>query len=162
MCKNEHMMKKIFLDLEGTVITTWGDAMLCNTAVVGKFLKAEGVTEVDIFSFAVYDDADRQSFNNGIKKALEMSSLGVTINHCPTVDDMMRVVKRFTMTAWTRQEMLSVWGKYRTFVDYCRAQYKDMECVLVDDVVPNMTIVDHDKNLTIRFVNVETLLPRSR
>lgn len=151
------MMKKVFLDLEGTVITVWNDAYLCNIAQVGKFLRSEGVDTVDIFSFAVYDDADRNSFNNGIRKALEVSSLGVSINHCLTVDEIAKVLRQSTGTNWNRQELLSVWGKYRAFIDYCRAKFKDCECVLVDDAVPNMTAVDQDKNLTIRLVNVNSL-----
>lgn len=146
----------LFLDLEETVIESWQNPLLCNISKVKKFLADFDTKDVRIFSFAVWNENDRREFDFSIKGLLERA-FDVNIVWCPTLEEITKEVASFTGCRWELHEISSVWGKHRTFIDFCTSQFSDIECVLLDDVVPNLELFNKDKNLKIRLVNVTQL-----
>lgn len=152
------MDKFVWLDLEGTVIATWDDPELGNIQKVRQWLKNEGAKAVGIFSFAIDDDKDKTYFKNSFTlKALEQA-LGVMITRIVTVEEVRHAImlknKVKLEGLW---EVKQLWSKERGFIDFCFQHFKDCECVLLDDLVNDMTMTFERKNLTIRTVNVDDL-----
>ena len=149
------MPTKIFLDLEGTVIATWDDRVLCNIERVKSFLG--DVKEVHIFSATIWDDKDKRTFAEEIKPILEQV-LEVSIMTWPSMEDVWRT------TTWkgTRfenvQEMIALIGKKRMFEDWCfQKEPPKTTCVLVDDMFGNTTLINEDLKIVVKTVDVNTL-----
>lgn len=163
-------MTKIFLDLEETIITSFGEGLLCNLSTVKSFVdrfasknwdnNINGTPEVSIFSFAIWNSKDRDDFELNIKENIERS-LGVRVLDVPTVDDMVKSVKKHTKSHFSVHEIISVWGKHRTFFDWCKFE-EDTNCVLLDDVVPNLLLIDGDTGLSTETVNLFTFKKQLR
>lgn len=150
---NPYMNKMMFLDLEETIIRSWHNPTLCNVDYLRYLLNIEKVTEVHIFSFAIWNQADKDHFSQQLKPHIEQA-LGVRIRSWVSVSEINKVIRQFTSTVLEDWELADVWGKLRAFQDYCRAQYKGMECVLIDDVVPNSAFILTDDRLMIRTIKV--------
>ena len=162
------MTKLVFLDLEGTVISLIEDQFystteLYNTQLVRKWLKERGVTAVGIFSFAIDNDVERTTFmNSWLRKALE-EGLGVTVGNVVTVEEVRNaILRKHKVKLEYLWEVKQLWGKERGFVDYCKVNFKNCECVLLDDLVDDVTMLIKDKNLSIETVNVDNLKIQSR
>lgn len=151
------MKKMMFLDLEETIIRSWQNPTLCNIDYMRYLLANEKVEEVHIFSFAIWNQADKDVFSQRLKPHLE-EALGVRIRSWVSVPEVNKVLKQFTGIVMEDWEMINVWGKMRAFQDYCRSEYKDMECVLVDDVVPNTAFMVTDDRLMIRTIKAPALM----
>lgn len=150
------MKKIVFLDLEETVIRSWGDPTLVNKDWIQYLLHQEQVQEVHIFSFAIFNQADKDRFSQQIKPFLE-NALEVRIRSWVSIAEINKIIRSFTSVVLEDWELTDVWGKMRAFQDYCRAQYKDTECVLIDDVVPNSTFLLSDDKLTIRTIKAPAI-----
>jgi len=144
---------KVFWDLEETCLTSWEEGLLCNVSKLREWVADNHVTEVTVFSAAVYDERDKEVFNRDFKQMLE-SAFGVTVVDCLTYDDVRKVVCKEHRMQLDLHEFISLWGKQRGFHDYCMTTMTDCTAVLVDDCVGNMTTVFHDKNLTVELVRV--------
>jgi hypothetical protein len=148
---------KVFFDLEQTLIPIWDDPVPCNKEKVSKFLKDNDFFFVDIFSFAVWDDKDRQHFNTTMRSWIERE-FKLRVDAVWTVDEIRRIVLKQMCAHFDHSEFLSLWGKKRAFEEFCEATMPDgTHTILVDDSVPNKVIFNKDRNLTIEFVNVDTL-----
>ena len=146
---------KLFLDLEETVINSWNDHRLCNLSGLRRFFKANAVTEVTVFSFAIYDERDKEYFEKHLKSLVE-DALAVKVVAWPSVDDLLKTILWKYGTSFDRVELINVWGKTRAFFDFCRATQEE-DCVLIDDVVQHESWVWHDRNLKFTTLNVESL-----
>lgn len=149
------MTTKLFLDLEGTVIATWDDRVLCNIERVKSFLG--DVKEVHIFSAAIWNDKDKRVFSDDIKPFLERV-LDVSIMTWPSMEDVWKT------TTWkgTRfenvQEMIALIGKKRMFEDWCfQKEQPETTCILVDDMFGNTTLIHDDLGIVVKTVDVNTL-----
>ena len=69
-------MKRLFLDLEGTLIESWTDHSLINTGKIKKIIDTIVPDAIFIFSAAIYNDSDKVSFETFLKKKIE-ESLGI-------------------------------------------------------------------------------------
>lgn len=149
---------KIFLDLEETVIDSWQSGMLIRSSQVRDFLKEQNATNVTIFSFAVWDSNDQQVFDKQHRRALQ-KSLDTGIVLVPTVQDFMAADTKLTGVNWHGDvtEFICLRGKVGAFINWCKLHHPTTNCLLVDDIVPNMDIIDHDTNTTIKFINVNKL-----
>lgn len=147
-------MRKIFFDLEGTLINSWSDVSLCNIERVRNIIKEHGITEISIFSFAIDNENDVRTFEkDGFKNFIERA-YEIKIVECPTTKEIMSVCLKYSGNLFDLFEFKSVWGKTRAFQEYCTALYKDTACMLIDDVVPNTTLYMHDKGLTISTIKI--------
>lgn len=155
---------RVFLDLEETVINNWHEQYLVNTLKVKDWLQSIEAKEVDIFSFAIYHDADKTKFVKEMKPFLERV-LEVEINTWPSVIEMAIADTKETGDYWLRDseslgiiEYINVRGKTYGFINYVRQVYRGQNCVLLDDVVPDMTVTfDNEDPQTIQLVNVKKL-----
>lgn len=150
-------MKNVFLDLEGTVVDNWDNAALVHTSKVCSWLQGLGVSKVRLFSFAVYDQRDKDRFNSLLKPFLQRV-LGVEFLDSPSVDDFLLADTQVTGVKWdTRHDFIRTRGKLDGFRSWCKLNFDKQHNVLLDDVVPNATWKNDDSGLVVQFVNVETL-----
>ena len=146
----------VFLDLEETVINNWNDGLLVNTTRVREFLASQGATQFTVFSFAVWDKKDQQDFERLHRRALERA-LDCRVVACPSVADFQRVDTELTGVHFDSvTDYISIRGKVGAFTNWARF-HGLAHALLVDDVVPNVDILDRDTGGVIRFVNVDSL-----
>jgi hypothetical protein len=160
------MFDAVFLDLEETVIESWHSPYYTNIQKVRKWLQDNHVTEAGIFSFAIYDDRDKQRFEAEMKAGLS-DVLGIRITTWPSVLEMMAVDTKYTGTQWIMSadtqsfdttEYINLRGKQQGFINYAKATLPESSKVaLIDDVIDNLTMTYHDTGMQIELVNVLTL-----
>lgn len=150
----------VFLDLEQTIIASFDDPFLINVQEIKQFLQERRVTEVGIYSFAIWDQKDQHTFEEQIKPSIEQA-LEITVKTWPTLQDMVRADREFTGIRfdpeWETHEFIQLRGKKDGFVHYVQHRYNFKTAILIDDVVPNLTIIDRDRNRTIELWNVDRL-----
>lgn len=146
---------KVYLDLEGTVLTNFDDPVLMNVQRVKDFLDSLNVKVVSVFSFAVYDERDKETFAREMQPMLERA-LGVTVMECPSVDDMMAEVFHQTGCQFGRQEFLTAYGKENAFRAFVKATQDSGTFLLLDDVVEDTCFNRNGKHTqqTVKTVNV--------
>ena len=146
----------VFLDLEETVITSWDEGLLVNASKVREFLKEQNVTNFTVFSFAVWNDKDKADFDRLHRRPLERG-LDCMVKSCPSTEDFMQADTNLTGVHFdSLTDFISIRGKVGAFTNWVRFQGL-ANALLVDDVVPNVDIVDRTTGDTIRFVNVASL-----
>ena len=151
-------MNKLFLDLEETVVDSWQSQRLVNIGAVKSFLQNNSFDEVDVFSFAVWNNDDVAVFNRDLKPVLNRA-LNVNLKDCPSVPDVMKADTKLTGVQWHNDvtEFIQVRGKFTAFLNWCKLNHPNDNCVLLDDMVPNVTVVDRDTGTVIQFVNVNKI-----
>ena len=164
----------LYLDLEGTVIKGWDDQVLMNSSRVRDFLDSNPDIDRDdvrVFSFAIYNDKDKAEFVRDIKPMLERR-LGVTITQWHSVQDMAlrtqqltgnRFLDSDTMGGHGISEYIALVGKVNAFLDWVVYEVGSEDgpgsarVVLVDDIVPMRTVLDHTLGLQVDYINVDKL-----
>jgi hypothetical protein len=147
----------VFLDLEETVINNWRDGQLVNTAKVRSLLKDLGVSSVHLFSFAVYNDADKAHFTKVLKPFLEQA-LEVEFLDNPSVADFKLADTQLTGIHWdSLTDFIQVRGKIDGFRSWCKVKFDKQHNVLIDDTVPNATWHNTDTGLVLQFIDVRRL-----
>lgn len=144
---------KVFLDLEDTIITDWFNSELKNFHAVKTFLKEHQITNVWIFSFAIWDARDADIFDRKMKSWLERE-YEIEIDGVVTVDEMEKTILWKQGMEFTTSEFLSVWGKQRAFHDYITLTQPEGEFLLIDDMVQSSTTTIPKSKQTIDFLNV--------
>ncbi len=152
------MSTKVFLDLEQTVIDSWDNPLLMNVEKIRDTLDLLSVTEVGIFSFAIWNDEDKVDFEKrGIKLAIE-NALNVKITQILTIPQIAKEIFWKTGMQLELTEFITLWGKQRAFIDWAMVTHqktdKDTTIVLIDDVVQNLTITDHDRGIIIELMKI--------
>lgn len=150
---------KLFLDLEETVIRSWTNPTLCNVHKIRQYIQKIRVSEISIFSFAIYNNEDKDYFERNIKEHIE-TALGVDIMEWPSVDEINSVFFNNYGIHFDRHEFINIWGKSRAFTDYCKATQSGV-CILIDDVVPNELLFVWERpsrtEIVIETINVNNL-----
>lgn len=163
-------MSTLYLDLEQTVIDNWQDGLLHKPQRIKHFIDANypdiNVDDVRIFSFAIYDDADKAKFEHELKGMLE-ATLDITITQWPSVVEIAAASQKLTGVRWLDKdtmggmdihEYITIVGKFRAFEDWVWLRHEDgNRVVLIDDVVPQRTIYDHVRDIQIDLINVDHL-----
>ncbi len=165
--------RELWLDLEDTVIapvmTGWHTTEMINVEKVRRFIAEFKPDRVNLFSFAVWDAHQRESFNAGTRPMLERS-LGITLNLVLTVDDDIIPIccKEMGISKATVdfQEMCNFWSKQGAYRLCMRHHAKNMKrhgqslhAILLDDVVFDETLTwdDNDCTATISQFNIDRL-----
>lgn len=146
----------IFFDLEETLILSWTNHYLCNRNKIIKFLDFYDIKEIHIFSFAIWNDDDKQYFNTEIKPFIE-DSYKVCILSAPSVQEMRRSDTELTGIQYDSiTDYVSIRGKVGAFENWVQAAVglKRNHNVLIDDVVPNKTIINRSVGYKIDYINV--------
>ena len=161
------MKHATFLDLEETLVVSWSNHMIVNEPQVRSFLEGErrlvGISdeaplEVELFSFAVGGDRDRDEFNSLLGPWLE-EKYNIKFTQVHTCAEMAKVVSRYMNVVFDGPyEAISILGKGRLFFEFVKAQMlvRDIKSAsLLDDVVQTCSLVIHKGNKEIRLIRVE-------
>lgn len=152
------MSKQVWVDLEETVINNWNDGfLLTHTHKIRKYLNLHEVSDIRIWSFAIWNDKDKTEFvDSGMKKSLEIA-LDVNIIEYPSVEEIQKLVFHYENTRYdSRSEFMSMNGKFWSFVKYCMGHQIGNHCVLIDDAVPDWRMSDF-KDTFIETINIKNL-----
>lgn len=167
----DRAQRKLFLDLEDTVITPvvegWLKTEVINVPKVREFIEEFKPHDVNIFSFAIWNARELAQFNSGPRKCLE-DALGVHFNMVPTVDDHILPacckVMKLAVSTVDFQEMSNFWGKHESFrlnmrhlFSRARAFGNFIDVVLLDDAVFNERFIWPDIQVSGRIINIDTL-----
>ena len=152
---------KLFLDLEETIITNWSESVLVNAGAIKEWIDQMFETdrvEVRMFSFAIWNDLDKLHFEMSGMKAMIERALDVVIVEWLSVDEMRKIVEEWSgIQYFDTTDFVSMNGKHGCFEKVCLARETNAECTLIDDVVPDRSIIDRTRNLEIHFVPVQHL-----
>ncbi len=146
---------KCFFDLEETIITEFDNPLVINIEKV-KLLqdKLELPENISIFSFAIWDDNDRDRFNHIIKPMIE-SSFNFIVEDIPTIDEIIAVIKTKWPTILCREDFFEFFDKERAFIEFMRLTHPDESSMLIDDRVSDITFTFN--NTTIKTVNINNI-----
>lgn len=147
---------KVWLDLEDTIINNWYDGLLINPNRIKKWLTSTyNVDEISIWSFAIYDEADKREFvSSGMKDMIE-KALECRIIDFYSVDEMRVRIETYEGIKYdSRHEFMQINGKHYSFIKYCIGYEPNTRCVLLDDVVPSWELFDHKTNTIVHLINV--------
>lgn len=159
-------VRHLWLDLEDTVITPvldgWFNTHVINVQKVKDFISDFRPDQVHIFSFAVWNEFERNAFNMGTRPMLE-KALGVKFSSVPTVDDEILPIACKVMgiskDAVKFSDMSEFWGKHESFRlnmrHLFRANKNQVEVVLLDDAVFNEEFFWPDLNVKGRIINID-------
>jgi hypothetical protein len=145
------VQKTVFVDLEECLALSWADPIPCNHEKVERFLAEHG-REVELFSFAVWNEKEVEIFRekHGPMLEREFNCKFVNVHPLSKVHD---IVRRFNQVHFESWELSSIWGKARSFEDFCLWQNKtDWHFVLFDDTVLDKTIHYTGSNVIIELV----------
>ena len=149
-----------FIDLEQTIIESWQAPDLINVQRIRSWLEVEKADEIRIFSFAIWNEIDKQRFNDEIKTRIE-DALGLPVMSWPSVQDMMKADFRHTgirfETGHEVSEFIQLRGKKDAFMHFVFDQYDFHRAVLIDDVVPDLTVAHRKKGWSVELWNVDSL-----
>lgn len=155
---------EVYIDLEDTLITNWNDQHLlmnhCHS--IRQFLKHKDCSRFHIFSFAIYDAADKETFERSLLRLLE-TTLEARCASWPSVDEIMKRDYNLTRTRFDqheRSQWMSVRGKQDAFRNYILDldHGRAIDAVLIDDVVPDVRLSYRRTHINIDFVNVDSVL----
>jgi hypothetical protein len=156
----KRMTTKLFLDLEDTIITVWHDPVLINVQKIRKWMDSQVDLNrnIIIWSFAIWNAKDEDHFRDSGMKSMIEQALDVNIILWPSVDVMASINTKFTSLRWEdRTDFMQLKGKHDSFRDWCRLNETNCRCVLLDDAVPNETLIVHNKSLILDLINVDIL-----
>lgn len=147
----------IFIDLEDTVINNWHDGQLLTHGVykIQQILEKEypRVTDLNIWSYAIWNNDDLDRFNKIYRKWLE-EVFGMNIDLVFSVHQIRNLIYSYEHIEYEdRNEFMQMNGKFLSFMKYGQL-YKDRDFVLFDDLVPNSLLTFHDLNTTIRTIKI--------
>ena len=149
-----------FLDLEQTIIRAWDQPDLINLDKIRKFLTANKADEVRIFSFAIWDDKDKNKFSTEMKPRIE-EALDLPVQSWPSCQDMMRADFQHTGVRFEKgheiSEFIQLRGKKDAFIHFVCNEYRFNRAVLIDDVVPDLTLSHRTQGWAIELWNVDNL-----
>lgn len=124
---------------------------------------------VNLFSFAIWNQQQRDGFNRGTRHMLE-NALGCKLNFVPSVDDDITPIcckeMRLGPGSVDFAEMSNFWSKQGSFRLFMRHHARNMKrhgrslhAVLLDDVVYNETLTwdDRECTATISQFNIDQL-----
>lgn len=152
------MKNIVWLDLEETLIDSWGEFNILDQKVenIKTLLKKVKPDEMSVWSFAIWTEKDIARFNtNGIKQQLE-DLLEFKFSNIHTIDEMQKMVEQYDGFKYVNTvEFIQINQKLWSFVKYC-FNHNNTNFWLIDDCIPNMTIQNKDNNVTINCININT------
>jgi hypothetical protein len=143
--------RTVFVDLEETLVRSWHDLTPINHDKVEKFLSEHG-RRVEIFSFAIWGPNDMKTFDLKVCPFIERE-FGLHVVEAHDFGVIHDVIKKYTGVHFESYEISSIWGKARSFEDYCLSFGREnWEYVLLDDTVVDKTVQYIRQNVTLKLV----------
>jgi hypothetical protein len=150
----------IFLDLEGTLIDAWDSArpMMTEIKAIRNRLKVQKISTVQIFSFAIHHERDQDWFKRTMQADLEQR-LGVTISRVISMVEMKAADEKFRGCRLDDlTELTLLRGKEGAFESWASLMHRGDQSTLIDDVVVNRSIHNHDTDTHIEFTNIQKIV----
>jgi hypothetical protein len=165
--------KHLFLDLEDTVIAPvlngWWNTELMNVEKIKRVIEEFQPDVVNIFSFAIHNDRERDEFVQSGTKAMVEKALGCTISAVPTVEN--EIIDKCCNAKWLSHKTVDFmdirdfWGKHDAFRLSCQELFKnnwlmwmqETEVMLLDDDVMNENFEWPDLHVKGRIINIDTI-----
>ncbi len=169
----EALRRELWLDLEDTVITPvvngWFNTELINTQKIKDVIASFQPHRINIFSFAIWDEAQRKGFTLGTREMIERH-FGIQLNLVLTVDDDIIPICCRQMgiepSTVDFNEMSNFWGKQGAFRLCMRHHATNhrrhhpnlpLHVLLLDDVVYNEVVRWPDLQTTVEQRNIDQL-----
>ncbi|MFA6199080.1 MAG: hypothetical protein WC679_01575 [Bacteroidales bacterium] len=151
----------VWLDLEDTIIPSWADFLYSgstkNIKEVRTWLRARDITQVNIFSAAIWDRGDKTIFLEQMKTELE-DLLKVDICQWPSIEDLMKASKKFDFAQYyDTTEFVQLNGKFISFLKYCMVNGRNQHNILIDDSVADWVMIGDSGKTTIETINILTV-----
>lgn len=165
--------KFLFLDLEDTIITPvlegWWNTELMNVETIKNVIAEFKPDVVNIFSFALHTDLERNNFIASGCKGMIEKALGVAISFVPIVEN--EIIEMCCSEKWISADKVDFmdirdfWGKHDAFRLTCRHLFKkswdnwrqETEVMLLDDDVFNETFEWPDLHVKGKILDIATL-----
>jgi len=164
--KNTHdITQRIFFDLEDTVIDSFmNDERFINVVQMKNFIKDRNITEVEIFSRALWEKKERIHFDKRVRKNFPIV-LGIEVIGNPVINpELIRMICKLKhINTMSNGDFFDFFGKQDSFmlmveflIDYknCR----DTHFILVDDMVKTMNIEFVHRNVTVETINIRDII----
>jgi hypothetical protein len=153
------MIVEVWLDLEETIIDNWHDGQFkyCNIIKIKSFLAnlPKQPEHLNIWSHAIYDEADKQHFDKYMRESLERE-LGYLIKEFPSVKEQMQIAKEFENFKYDdMHEFMQFNGKNLSFMKMGFLK-KDTTLYLIDDSAMSISIHVHKNNVIMNLLNIDT------
>lgn len=146
---------KFYIDLEQTIIDDWNSGKIINRDKVNDFIRLNRIQELSVFSFAIHNHDDAKYFEKVYLQFLQ-NVFEVKIKSVIRMDSLTEeICKAYKSDFIDIHEMLT---KQQTFIEFALRNFKSETVVLLDDLVMNMTMLNHDLDLEIILVNVNSPL----
>ena len=161
-------MNILFLDLEDTIIEPvlngWANSSMINVPKIKDFIEKNMISDLRIFSFAIWDENQKKQFEFWVKPALERV-LGLKFNQIPTIDDHILPAcckqKRLVVELTQFSDMVEFWGKDLSFMLCMKEWFKDnqeeREIFFLDDAVEDMTFELKDNKIKCHILNIDKI-----
>lgn len=162
------MKKILFLDLEDTIIEPvlngWYNFIPKNIVEVKQFIEENHFHEISIFSFAIWDQNQKKSFENSCKKWLE-KELNIQFSMVPTMDDEILhsccKQKKIHPKSIDFKDIIDFWSKDLSFLlciqDWFEKE-KDIEIWFLDDAIEDIDFHLKKNNIHLKFRNIDHLI----
>ena len=162
------LIKHLYLDLEDTIIAPvmdgWPNTHLINVQKVKQFLAEYQPDYVHLFSFAVWNAAEKLGFETWTQPRLEQM-FGFKFSWVPTVvDDIIPLCCKemnVNRECLTFSDLHDFWGKQGAFRLNMRQRWKNnstpVELLLLDDDVYNESLEWPDINIKARILNIDQM-----
>lgn len=153
----------LFLDLEETLIDNWDNGWLlpANIACIRKKF-TDKVPIVGLMSWAVWNLADKESFNKRMRKELE-SSLGMQFNDkfVWSMTDWADMLFQFNSKKVSQQDLFDCFSKHEVLFMLSRVHpgFNRQEVVLVDDTIEHDLSWESKANqCRVKCLNIKQLI----
>lgn len=143
-------MTTLWFDLEETLIESWDKPFVINQEKIFNFLKEFPCDEIGIFSFAIWDDKDREFFNFQMKMNIE-ETFGIKISRVSTKQELFQAIKNNHRCQFSFEDFHDFWDKEKCFVDWIRKTNFGTH-ILIDDMVEDCEIKFKNCNIIMRKV----------
>lgn len=161
-------MNTLFLDLENTILTPnfsgWQDCELINIDKIIKFINNNNITVVNIFSFALHNNQDKELFIIHCRELIE-SAIKHHLNLIPTVNEQIIPFccnqKNRHNKNMTFQELCRFWGKDLSFILFLKEFYKNnktsQQIFFLDDAIEDFNFEIPKLKLKVATFNIDNL-----
>lgn len=148
----------VWIDLEETIIDSWYNCYLRNVYRLRNLIVRFDVKQINIFSYAIWNDDDKLYFRKDIQDDIE-SSLGISVNEVLSIVEIKnKVEKHYGYVYNGINDFIHFEGKFYGFLKYINSlELSNCKVILVDDAVQNSTLKFSKKNLEIEFINIYTV-----
>ena len=151
-------MKQLWLDLEETIINNWNDGLLINSTRIRNWLDNNNIDDINIWSFAIWDEKDQLEFvKSGMKESIERVLRRQILSY-PSITEMSKFVYQYEKIHYDgRTDFIAINGKHWSFIKFCMGQHPGKDCILIDDSIPSWNIEDTKTGGKITLINVRDI-----